>query len=572
MLDQHTRYALIVTRGVRDASGHRVEASQAFRRFRQDHDVKRYRKELLDALAAARAVGVAEKDIVVASVFTTQSVTAILEKIRHQIQRALPPVADFSLGPDGGRAVYPLNTLTNILVVRQTGTAPSFASSGTPFPVLSSLAPGAIAALAFGRYESPDYLTADLHIPPVPTRRGEPVVQRTNDVFFNLILPAGAPPPSGWPVAIYGHGGTEDKQGTLFVVAGRLALQGIATIGINTVGRGSGPLSTLTLQRGPSPAITLPAGGRGIDVDSNGQIAQPEGHVAPAPRGIIRDRDTKTQTVTDLLQLVRVIESGVDVDGDGVVDLDASRVYYVGWSNGASVGSTFLSVAPTVRAGVLIVPAGPSLEAFRLSSVFRAANVGALLAARVPSLINIGGLDFDENLPMRDKPPLVNAVAGAVEIQELLDNFEWVGQAGDAVPYGMYLRRDPLPGLDQKSVIIQFARGDRSLPNPTTTAVLRAGDLADRATYYRFDLFLADNPGFPPSTDPHGSIHLPPPPFVALPAAVRAAATSLALAAQDQIAAFFASDGATVVDPDGSGPLFETPIVLPLPEEVVFFP
>jgi hypothetical protein len=43
-------------------------------------------------------------------------------------------------------------------------------------------------------------------------------------------------------------------------------------------------------------------------------------------------------------------------------------------------------------------------------------------------------------------------------------------------------------------------------------------------------------------------------------------------AAQDQIAVFFVTDGVEVIDPDGPGPLFETPVVLPLSEDVVFFP
>ena len=54
--------------------------------------------------------------------------------------------------------------------------------------------------------------------------------------------------------------------------------------------------------------------------------------------------------------------------------------------------------------------------------------------------------------------------------------------------------------------------------------------------------------------------------------AKRAAATAAALAGQDQIARFFASDGVEVIDPDGPGPLFETPVSPPLPEDVVFFP
>jgi hypothetical protein len=43
-------------------------------------------------------------------------------------------------------------------------------------------------------------------------------------------------------------------------------------------------------------------------------------------------------------------------------------------------------------------------------------------------------------------------------------------------------------------------------------------------------------------------------------------------APQEQIAVFFASDGVEVIDPDGFGDLFETPIVPPLPEDAVFFP
>jgi hypothetical protein len=44
----------------------------------------------------------------------------------------------------------------------------------------------------------------------------------------------------------------------------------------------------------------------------------------------------------------------------------------------------------------------------------------------------------------------------------------------------------------------------------------------------------------------------------------------LAVAAQLQIATFLASGGATTNDPDGGGPLFETPIAGPLPEVLNF--
>jgi hypothetical protein len=89
LLEQHTRYALVVTRGVRAASGAPVAAQQTFRRFRQTVRGA-YKDALLDAVRVARKAGVAEQQIAVATVFTTQSVTAVLEKIRDQIKAAAP--------------------------------------------------------------------------------------------------------------------------------------------------------------------------------------------------------------------------------------------------------------------------------------------------------------------------------------------------------------------------------------------------------------------------------------------------------------------------------------------------
>ena len=139
--------------------------------------------------------------------FTTQSVTAVLEKIRDQIQLGTPAAADFALGPGGTRAVYPLNALTDIVFVRQTGTAPgptSFSPTATAFRALSLFVSGTVGTVAFGKYVSPDYLTADRYIPVAGSRLGTPGIQGTNDVFFNLILPVGSLRRSGgrWPSTV----------------------------------------------------------------------------------------------------------------------------------------------------------------------------------------------------------------------------------------------------------------------------------------------------------------------------------------------------------------------------------
>ena len=49
------------------------------------------------------------------------------------------------------------------------------------------------------------------------------------------------------------------------------------------------------------------------------------------------------------------------------------------------------------------------------------------------------------------------------------------------------------------------------------------------------------------------------------------ASAPYALAAQQQIATFFASDGTITIDPDGAGPFFETPTSM-VPEDLAFIP
>jgi hypothetical protein len=363
-------------------------------------------------------------------------------------------------------------------------------------------------------------------------------------------------------VALFGHAFTDNKNGSMFggpfAVAATLGANGFATATINIVGHGGGSLGTLTAFPAGGAPLTFPAGGRGIDQDGNGTIDVTEGLRAAPPRVIIGNRDGLRQTVVDLMAFVRAIDGGVDVDGDGGRDLDPSRVYYFGQSLGGMYGTMLLAVEPDVRAGVLNVAGGPNVELLRLGAL--RPTLGQTLAAHIPSLVNGAGITFNENLPLRNQPPVVNDVAGAIEIQEYIDNTEWVQQAGNAVAYAPHIRCNPFFGMAPKPVIFQFAKGDQIAPNPTTTAILRAGDLAHTATYFRNDLaFLAD-PTVP--KNPHLFLTRTATPSVA----------AVALGAQQQIARFFASDGTDVIDPDDAGALFEVPILPPLPEELNFIP
>jgi len=569
-LDQRSNYLLVVTTGVHGADGLPIAPSADFTNFRHDDNfgqtkdlqLKAYRHLLIRSMAGdvLGSIGLSPGDVAAASIFTTESVSAALESIRDQIKAAAAPAVSFNLGAGGEKTVFPLNTVSKISFQPQVLVVGPKPSTDLPIAALQVI-PGSISTVAFGKFHASNWETADAIIPAVPTRTGTPAVQSTGDLYFNLFIPAGPRPSTGWPVAIFGHGFGDSKQGAPFAVASVLASNGIATISINVVGHGFGPQGTLTVTAGTN-TVVLPAGGRGVDQNGDGQIASTEGSTT-SPVGSfagIGSRDALQETAADLMQLVRAIQGGIDTSGSGLPDLDAGRLYYFGQSFGGIYGTIFLGIEPDIRAGVPNVPGGPIIDIVRMSPVFRPLLI-QILALRSPALLNAPPPNFfNDNKPPRDEAPLVNTVPGAIAIQTVEDTAIWLGQAGDAVAWAPFIRKSPLEGNAAKRVIVQFARGDQTVPNPTATALIRSGDLADRATFFRNDIAAPLGLGL---TNPHAFL-------TSLPKAV-------AVEGQLQIAVFLASDGALTLDPDSFGPLlgvppsvpslFETPVVT-LPEDL----
>lgn len=152
LLAQHTRYAIIVTDRLRDALGRPVAASSAFRQFRQVAGGE-YRRALLRALRAAKRLGVRERDIVAASVYTTQSVTPVMERIRDQIKDGTPNPANFRLGPTGERAVFLRPDVATIAWSQHTRVSPpSLAPAVALDTAVLDVVPGAVGAIAYGTF------------------------------------------------------------------------------------------------------------------------------------------------------------------------------------------------------------------------------------------------------------------------------------------------------------------------------------------------------------------------------------------------------------------------------------
>ena len=574
LLRQHTRYTVIVTRRIRDPQGRHIEATQTFRSFLAEPCASErecdYQRALREGVAGAERLGTPADQVASASIFITLSSTAVMEKIRDQITATTPAAIDFLLGPDGTRTVFARSAISELWFDRQMQVSGPLSPGQLDLAPLG-IVPGAVGHIAYGKFSSGDYQAQPAVFPTVGTRTGGPAVQRVNQLYCTLVLPSGQKPAAGWPVMLLGHAGTQHKDDFVLRHAAIAASHGIATLAINAVGHGFGALSRLRVRLTDGSEVAFPSGGRGIDQDGNGVIANREGDRPQAPYTILWERDALRQTAADLLQLVRQVQVGVDVDGDATVDLDAARIYFAGFSLGSNYGALAATVDPSVQAMTLNVPGGALVELLRLGPARRPV-FGLHLQERVPSLLNSPGIDvlggvpvgpprWNENKPLRNLPPVVNTVAGAMPIQELIDRTEWAFQPGNSLAYAPHLRREPLADVPAKSVLLQFAKGDQTSPNPAMTAFLRASGLAGRTTFYRNDLAFAEDSRVP--KNPHGFLNNPTSPIPLVAAVSRGA--------QQQMGTFFASNGKKIITPEPAR-LFEVPIAPPLPEVLSFIP
>ncbi len=553
VLDQHRRYALVVTDAVKDGAGAAVLPGPRYLACLQDSGS--YCVSLANAVAG---LAISPQKAVAASVFTTMSATAWMEHARL-ILDYFPPAVILAQP----QSSFHLADYTTAVLHEQVGANPSrFADFSIPLdPTLLA----GVDRLVIGSYESPNFLEGDQTIRPGPTLPQLEVPASTNEVYFNALLPAAAKPATGYPVVIFGHGLGDSRFGGPTAVAPTLARSGIAVIAINAVGHGFGPESTVSFVDASGHATTLNAGGRSLDVNGDGIIESDEGCTLITPVAI-GPRDCFRQTAVDLMQLVRAIREGLDLDGDGQPDLDPTRIYYAGDSLGSLYGTVMLAVEPSVRAAVLTVGGGTAVDIARWSPAYRDLATQSL-QLRLPSLLNQGST-YNEDYVLPGQPVKITTVPGALAIQSAFETDEWLGMQGDPIAFAPHLKPSPLPGVPVRPVLVQFARADRTMPNPATTNLIRAAGLQSSTWVYRHDLALAQAPDLP--LDPH--------PFLVLFVSLNGSTVqlpgidglSISLDAQQQIATFVAADGATIPDPNGLSRLvlgirvFEIPLLLPL--------
>jgi predicted esterase len=293
-LDDATTYALVITNRVRSSDNGDTLAAASFGEVMGTAggpEAQLVRDAYGPLLAYLDEPGDDERgDVVSATVFTTQTATAIAPAIRQAIFALPAPTS-----PD----VAFVNMSAVFEVYTGTYTAPNFQEGDVPYRAAPS-----------GRI----VVGAD----------GAAVVQRMEPMRYNVTVPMGAVPANGFPIVIYAHGTGGDF--TSFVDDGTalaLAEAGLAVI------------STDQVLHGPRN----PGGNPEIDFFNFGN-----------PYAM---RDNALQGAADAFSQLR-LATGLQVSHDGRdIKFDPTKVYFFGHSQGGVTGPGFVAFEASLSGAVM---------------------------------------------------------------------------------------------------------------------------------------------------------------------------------------------------------------------------
>ncbi|NEZ04399.1 lipase [Wenzhouxiangella sp. XN201] len=389
-LQEMTGYMAVVTNGIRDLDGNPATPSQTyFLAKRPDplvdaegnstdpllddetaQALEPLRQLINTHLAAAGSQGVARDSVVLSSTATTQSITPVLNTVRSLIGPTSSQIAQACLAPGSCLTtadVLPPGASPGIAdLYMGVVELPYFLGVPTPQDPTAPLddfwraAPGNYVPPfdQFGLDPTSTNITVANPIPVETDRQVVPVLITVPNSMSGQTRPA-----AGWPVVIFQHGITGNRS-QMLALADTMASQGFAVVSIDM------PLHGITDQSSPLYIDNTPfaplANERTFDLD-----LQDNETSAPGPDGMIdgsgawfinlqsllTSRDNLRQAQVDLSTLALNIPE-MDIDGDGISDLDGSNINFVGISLGAMAGVPFLAVEPTVGNGVLSVPGG----------------------------------------------------------------------------------------------------------------------------------------------------------------------------------------------------------------------
>ena len=402
-----TTHVFVLTSGIESTHGVAAGADQAFGAVRNAHLAgldsvpgTPALDPLFPAIAplidtAVRLLGIPGNSVAVAWSATTQSVSDVLDAVQasatampHQIVPMGITTADLGLGLPGAASLH--------VGWMQT---PYF---GDPGDVLGSV-----------------WINSEFMPPtasnPQPLPRGGllriPVIAS---------LPArGNAPDAGWPVVLYQHGVTSNRT-TLVAIADAFAAAGFAMVAIDL------PLHGVTDSDNPfyqGPGSPFGNNERHFHLDNVGSLGSlvPDGQIDDGWQifnvaNPLNARDHARQAVADLFHLIRTVPL-MDLDSNGVPDLDGNRIHFLGVSLGAIFGTPFVGLNTEFSTATLSSAGGPFSDFLvdPMAITFGRPIRAAVEAAGLP-FGTVGFHDFVRDLQTVLDPvdPLNYAAAAAV--------------------------------------------------------------------------------------------------------------------------------------------------------------
>lgn len=277
---------------------------------------------------------------------------------------------------------------------------------------------------------------------------GKPVVQRTFELRFKLIVPNAAkcaPPAAGYPIVLYAHGTTGDWMS--FVSDGTgwgLAQKCIASMGVDQIFHGTRP---------GAPALDDP------NRDSIISLAFFNLSNATAAR-----TNTRQSAIDEVARAHMVRTGGLTVPAEisktkAAIGFDPKRIGFFGHSQGGLNGALLLAVDDSTRGGVLS-GAGSAISYSLLLKVKPEPSVAEL----VKTFLGISAENVDELGPLHPAITLVQTIV----------------DPADPLHYYPAIARAPFAGRTAKSVLMTEGvdadgSGDSYAPPRTIEAGAIAG-------------------------------------------------------------------------------------------------
>ncbi|MCA9620681.1 MAG: hypothetical protein KC731_16775, partial [Myxococcales bacterium] len=254
------------------------------------------------------------------------------------------------------------------------------------------------------------------------------VVQPTPPASYALKVTIGLPnTPGPHPVLMFGHGLAGDRSSVTWIddIAASL---GLITVATDALRHGEHPTADPdALNGGAAEFLGLNLG---------------DGEGPPFDTRVLKSNFN--QTVLDRLQLLRLLQSHPDIDGDGTADLAGDRIGYWGISLGGLLGPGLLALSEDPEMGILSVGGGKLTNFVRDST----------------ELMDVLGL-------------LAGLLGGDDEFHAMLTVLQTMVDGGDPALWGAHVLRDRLRGTTPH-LLLPLAMSDGVVPPSTGRALARS--------------------------------------------------------------------------------------------------